>query len=220
LTHFTVISLLFLMAGLVFCALGVRKLIRRQLLNAAVLELSGLGLLAVAGLLFLVASNLYTYQRLVYESPVAEIAFEQIAPSKFSVVLRMPESGKLMRYELLGDEWQLDAQILSWRGYANLLGLDPYYRLHRLSGRYTSIEQERTQEHSVHALAVERSFDFWQLVHEYHEWVQLVDAMYGSAVFLPMTDQAEYSISISRNGLVARPDNAVAKKAVSRWIGL
>jgi hypothetical protein len=44
--------------------------------------------------------------------------------------------------------------------------------------------------------------------------------MYGSAVFLPMTDQAEYSISISRNGLVARPDNAVAKKAVSRWIGL
>jgi len=208
------------MAGLVFCALGIRKLIRRQLLNAAVLELSGLGLLAVAGLLFLVASNLYTYQRLVYESPVAEIAFEQIAPSKFSVALRMPESGKIMRYELLGDEWQLDAQILSWQGYANLLGLDPYYRLHRLSGRYTSIEQERTLGHSVHALAVERSFDFWQLVHEYHEWFQLVDAMYGSAVFLPMTDQAEYSISISRNGLVARPGNAEAKRAVSGWIGL
>lgn len=184
------------------------------------LELSGLTLLAVAGVLFLVVSNLYTYQRLVYESPVAEISFEQIAPSRFNVVLQLPETGKARRYELLGDEWQLDAQILSWRGYASLLGLDPYYRLHRLSGRYTNIEQERRREHSVYALAEERNFDFWQLVHEYHEWIQLVDAMYGSAVFLPMTDQAKYSVSISRNGLVARPDNAEAKRAVSRWIGL
>ncbi len=208
------------MAGLVFCVTGVRRLVKRKLIKGMFLELSGLTLLAVAGLLFLVASNLYTYQRLVYESPVAEISFEQISPSKFNVELRLPETGKVSRYELLGDEWQLDAQILSWRGYASLLGLDPYYRLHRLSGRYTSIEQERRREHSVYALAVEKNFDFWQLVHEYHEWFRLVDAMYGSAVFLPMTDRAEYSISISRNGLVARPDNAVAKRAVSRWIGL
>ncbi len=208
------------MAGLVFCVTGVRRLVKRKLIKGMFLELSGLTLLAVAGLLFLVASNLYTYQRLVYESPVAEISFEQISPSKFNVELRLPETGKVSRYELLGDEWQLDAQILSWRGYASLLGLDPYYRLHRLSGRYTSIEQERRREHSVYALAVEKNFDFWQLVHEYHEWFRLVDAMYGSAVFLPMVDRAKYSISISRNGLVARPDNAEAKKAVSRWIGL
>jgi len=208
------------MAGLIFCVMGVRKLVKRRLLKGMALELSGLTLLAVAGLLFLVSSNLYTYQRLVYESPVAEISFEQMASSKFNVELRVPETGKVSRYELLGDEWQLDAQILSWRGYASLLGLDPYYRLHRLSGRYTNIEQERRRGHSVYALAVEKNFDFWQLVHEYHEWFRLVDAMYGSAVFLPMTDRAKYSISISRNGLVARPDNAEAKKAVSRWIGL
>jgi len=208
------------MAGLIFCIIGVRKLVKRRLLKGLVLELSGLTLLAVAGILFLLASNLYTYQRLVYESPVAEISFEQIASSRFNVVLHVPETGKVRRYELLGDEWQLDAQIVSWRGYASLLGLDPYYRLHRLSGRYTNIEQERRREHSVYALAEKGNFDFWQLVHEYHEWIQLVDAMYGSAVFLPMTDQAKYSVSISRNGLVARPANAQAKKAVSRWIGL
>lgn len=208
------------MAGLVFCVAGVRKFISRQPVRGVVLEFSGLGLLAVAGMLFLIASNLYTYQRLVYELPVAEISFEQIAPSKFNVELRVLEADRPMHYELLGDEWQLDAQLLSWRGYASLLGLDPYYRLSRLSGRYTDIEQERSLDHSVHALAVERRFDFWQLVHEYHEWIQLVDAMYGSAVFLPMTDRARYSISISRNGLVARPDNAAAKSAVSGWIGL
>ena len=47
----------------------------------------------------------------------------------------------------------------------------------------------------------------------------MVDATYGSAVFLPMNDAARYSISISRNGLVARPDNAIAREAVSNWIG-
>jgi hypothetical protein len=208
------------MAGLVFCAVGVRRIISRQLLNGAALELTGLGLLAVAGVLFLVFSNLYTYQRLVYETPVAEISFEKVASSHFSIELRSAETGQSRRYELFGDEWQLDAQILSWHGYANLLGLDTYFRLHRLSGRYTSIEHERTLKHSVHELSQEKKLDLWQLVREYHEWFQLVDAMYGSAVFLPMTDQAKYVISISRNGLIARPDNPEAKKAVSRWIGL
>jgi hypothetical protein len=206
------------MAGMVFCVAGIRKLLSRQPAHGTMLGLSGLGFLAVASLLFLVASNLYTYQRLVFEEPVAEIFFEQVAPSKFNVELRVHGTGSLNRYELSGDEWQLDAQILSWRGYASLLGLDPYYRLSRLSGRYTNIEQARKLTHSVHSLAEERQFDFWQLVHEHHEWFQLVDAVYGSAVFLPMTDQAGYSISISRNGLLARPDNEVARAAVTRWI--
>jgi hypothetical protein len=216
----TLISLLALTVGLVFCALGVKKLIKRQWLNGLVVELSGSVLLVISALLFLVSSNLYTYQRLVYEAPVAEVTFKQLAPSSFEVELLNSESGHTARYELRGDEWQLDAQILSWRGYANLLGLDSQFRLHRLSGRYTDIEQERSSPHSVHALAQEKSFDLWQMAHEYHDWIQLVDAMYGSAVFLPMTDQAKYVISINRNGLIARPANLVAKQAVSRWIGL
>jgi hypothetical protein len=128
-------------------------------------------------------------------------------------------SGESWFYELRGDEWQLDAQILTWHGYANLLGLDSYYRLHRLSGRYKDIEQEATAPRTVHALATDDRIDLWSYANEYKDWMSMVDATYGSAVFLPMNDTARYSISISRNGLVARPDNEVARKAVNNWIG-
>lgn len=206
--------------GIVFCAIGIRKLFKRRFISGASHQITGLGLLVLSGILFLFSSNLYTYERLVYEAPVAELEFHQLDSQHYRVDLKNVTSGENQFYELLGDEWQLDAQILSWQGYSNLLGLDTYFRLHRLSGRYTRLEQERNSRHSVFHLPKESNFDLWQLANKYSEWVTLVDAMYGSAVFLPMTNKARYRITISRNGLVARPDNTIAKQAVSRWIGL
>jgi len=182
-------------------------------------EITGIVLLSIAAMLFLVSSNVHTYERLVYEQPIASISFHKISPKHFSVELKELGSGGSWFYELRGDEWQLDAQILTWHGYANLLGLDAYYRLHRLSGRYRDINEERTAPHTVHGLATEETIDLWSYANEYRNWLSMVDATYGTAVFLPMDDAARYSISISRNGLVARPDNEIAKRAVSDWIG-
>ncbi len=205
--------------GLLLCVLGIVKLTKKLLMSSVRYEVSGIVLLAAASMLFLVSSNIYTYERLVFEQPIASISFHKISPRHFSVELKELDSGESGFYELQGDEWQLDAQILTWKGYANLLGLDSYYRLHRLSGRYSDIEEERTAPHTVHGLAAEQRIDLWSFASEYRNWLSMVDATYGSAVFLPMNDAARYSISISRNGLVARPDNAVAREAVSNWIG-
>jgi hypothetical protein len=109
---------------------------------------------------------------------------------------------------------------------ATLFGLDANYRLHRIAGRYNDIEQERHSPRSVHNLVranvvTEKDyFDLWQLANDHQDWLRWVDAVYGSAVFLPMTDGAKFKVAITRSGLVARPDNKVARQAVSRWIGL
>jgi hypothetical protein len=205
--------------GVLLCVLGIYKLTKRLLMSSVKYEITGIVFLGSAAMLFLVSSNIHTYERLVFEDAIATIRFHQISPQHFSVELKELASGESWFYELRGDEWQLDAQILTWHGYANLLGLDAYYRLHRLSGRYTDIHQERTAPHTVHGLAVEEQIDLWSYANEYRNWLSMVDATYGSAVFLPMNDAAKYSISISRNGLVARPDNAVAREAVTNWIG-
>lgn len=215
----TVTSLIIAAAGLLLCVLGIIKLTKRLMMSSFRYEITGIVLLTAAAMLFLVSSNIHTYERLVFEQPIASISFHKIAPQHFSVELEATGDGESWFYELRGDEWQLDAQILTWHGYANLLGLDSYYRLHRLSGRYTDIEEERTRPRSVYGLAAEQRIDLWSYVNEYQNWLSMVDATYGSAVFLPMNDGARFSVSISRNGLVARPDNAVAREAVSNWIG-
>ena len=215
----TITSIVIGSIGLLLCVLGIAKLTKKLLMSSVRYEITGIVLLAAAVMLFLVSSNIHTYERLVFEQPIANISFHKISPKHFSVELIELGSGESWFYELQGDEWQLDAQILTWKGYANLLGLDSYYRLHRLSGRYSDIEEERNAPHTVHGLAEEKRIDLWSYANEYRNWLSMVDATYGSAVFLPMDDAARYSISMSRNGMVARPDNAVAREAVSNWIG-
>jgi len=43
--------------------------------------------------------------------------------------------GKTLRFVVRGDERQIDARVLKWRGVATLLGLDCHCRLERPSGR-------------------------------------------------------------------------------------
>jgi hypothetical protein len=220
------VSILIAIIGLAFAAVGIKRLFQRRFLKAAGLELSGLFFLLLASSAFLLASNLYTYQRLVYEQAVAEIKFQKIAGQRYRAEINSLDSDFQQVVNLNGDEWQLDAQVLSWRGVATLFGLDANYRLHRISGRYLDIDDEREQPRTVYSLVKapayieDERFDLWQFASEHQDWLQWVDAVYGSAVFLPMTDGAKYSVAISRSGLIARPANDEAREAVSRWIGL
>jgi len=225
-SYLTLLSALLAAAGLIFVAFGIKRFFQKRLLKASSLEFTGVALLLLASSSFLLASNLYTYQRLVYEQPVAEVSFQQLAEQEFLTDIKSLDSSYQHTVNLRGDEWQLDTQVLSWRGVATLLGLDANYRLHRISGRYSDIEEERQRPRSVYSLVQDRvlvngeEFDLWQLANKYQEWLHWVDAVYGSAVFLPMTDGARYSVAISRTGLIARPANDEARKAVSHWIGL
>lgn len=222
----TFISALIAVIGVVFAVTGIKRLIQRRFGKAVGLELSGLFFLLLASSTFLLASNMYTYQRLVYELPVAEIHFQKLSSQRYRATINALDSNFQQSVDLNGDEWQLDAQVLSWRGVATLLGMDANYRLHRISGRYVNIIDEQQQPRSVYSLVKplayieDDNFDLWQFAHEHQSWLHWVDAVYGSAVFLPMTDGAKYKVAISRTGLIARPDNNEAREAVSRWIGL
>jgi len=124
----------------------------------------------------------------------------------------------LQVFDLRGDDWQLDARVLKWSGPANLLGFNTLYRLDRISGRYTKIEDEKTAPRTVHAMRPPDLIDTWQLARDHKEWVMpWIDAVYGSATYVPMADGAVYEVRVSPTGLLARPLNDVARKAVAGW---
>lgn len=204
--------------GLVLFLFGLRRLWRRRPVTGTLQGLSGLVLMAAAALVYSLMLNVYTYQRFTQEAPVAEIVFRQTAPQTFNAILT-PASGDSTRsLELRGDEWQLDARVLKWRGYATLLGLDPMYRLERLSGRYQDIAKERNGARTIHALGPPPGgVDLWALARAYQTWFPMVDALYGNAAYLPMRDGARFEVRLSASGLVARPLNAAAEEAVRGW---
>lgn len=169
----------------------------------------------VALLLFSVGTHLRTYQRLTYEAPAATLAFRKVAERYYAVELQTHDGG-YQALDLRGDDWQLDARIVKWQGIGIVLGLDTLYRLDRLSGRYRDVALERDAPRTVHALGGEAvGLDVWSFAQR--RWFPLIDARYGSSVYLPAAEGARYEVKVSASGLVARPINEAARKAVAGW---
>ena len=203
--------------GLLLLILACQRLFRGRLIAAGGAATTGALLLALAALLFVISLNLHTYARLTHERPVAEIVFQQRGPQSFNATLTRVPDGEIQMFVLSGDEWQLDARVLKWKGWANLFGLDAQYRLERVSGRYRDIEQERTAERTVYPLSENPGLDLWQLTFDHPSRLPFVDAVYGNATYMPMSDGARYEVSITQSGLVARPVNAAAQQAAGSW---
>lgn len=180
-----------------------------RLLAAAVFGLFALVLIATG-------MNLRTYLRLTHEQPGATLTFRQVADRHYALELESADGG-FRALDVRGDEWQLDARILKWSGIGVVLGLDTRWRLERISGRYRDVRQELEAPRTVHDLAPPATgFDLWGFA-QGHPWLSIVDATYGSATYLPLADGARYTVTISSTGLVARPANDAARRAIARW---
>jgi hypothetical protein len=197
--------------------LALRRLAKIRLVGGAFYFLLGAFFVLLGVAAGLVAASLHGYKRLTHEQLAAKVTLRQLGERQYALTLEAPGSAP-RHYEMRGDEWQIDARVLKWRPMATLAGFDTLYRLERLSGRYGDVIQERTQKRTVHALAVaDEPVDLWDLAKRYHSWLPLVDALYGSAAYVPMAEAAEYTVSVSATGLVVRPGNDAARKAVGGW---
>lgn len=159
----------------------------------------------IVALIFSISINLYTYHRLTYEQELARVEVEQLSNQVFEVTINLiAEPHYTQTFELKGDEWQIDAQVLKWKGWAQLLGFNALYRLDRISGRYSDIEQARENLPTVYTVKQNDGIDIWGYAQEHPNKLPFVDASYGSATYLPMRDGEVYSLSLSQTGLLAR----------------
>jgi hypothetical protein len=210
------IAAVFAILTLLFLTRTVSCTRRGRFLRAGGASLGGIGSAAIAAAAVLLALMYYSYERLTAEQLVASVAFRQLAPDAYQA--RLMVDGQVDRlYELHGDEWQMDARLVTWEPPATVLGLDPIYKLERLSGRYSDIERERSEERTVYDLSEDSAFDVWRLARQYPALAPGIDAYYGSATYVPMADGARFEVSLSRDALIARPANEEARAAVGSW---
>jgi hypothetical protein len=210
------IVLCFGLVALLFGLSAAQRARRRRPLACALHVLVALVCLACAALAALVGVDLASYARLTQEAPVAEVRFRQQGNQRYAAEILLPD-GQTESFNLAGDEWQLDARVLKWHGAATVLGLDTGFRLDRIGGRYRDIAAERTAPRTVFEVPRPRGLDVWELARRFHAFMPWLDALYGSATYLPMADGAHYAVSISTTGLVARPLNREAREAVAAW---
>ena len=164
----------------------------------------------------LLAFSYYGYGRLIEEQAVSQIEFSETAPREY--IARVMVDGELDRLMVLrGDEWQMDARVINWKPPATLLGLDPIYQLDRLSGRYSEIDDEMSEERTVYALSEDMTLDAWRIARRFPLLMPGIDAYYGTATYLPMADGAKFEVTLTRTALISRPVNEDAREAVGQW---
>jgi hypothetical protein len=192
--------------GLVFASIAVlRQRPRRPVrLGAGALVGTTALLLAVSAALFAtLATGLQGYRALTREDTVLTVHTEPSGPGRFDLRIVHPD-GSEERFPLTGDEFVIEARILKWHPWANLLGLHTAYELDRVSGRYRSLEDEQTRPRSVHGLAGDRPVDLFAWRQRLAWLAPLVDAEYGSGTFTRGDRPARYEVRVSTTGLLVR----------------
>ncbi|MDX1516940.1 MAG: hypothetical protein R3288_08885 [Woeseiaceae bacterium] len=202
--------------ALFFVLAMFRQLRRRRLLRAGGSFAGGVATASLGGAGMVLLTSVYSYGQLTGEQVVGEIEFTRNAPGEYTA--RLMRDGEIDRLlQLKGDEWQIDARIVTWKPPATILGLDPIYQLERLSGRYGDVAREVSEPRTVHSLSGENPLDVWTIARRFPVLMPGVDAHYGTATYVPMADGARFEISLSRDALIARPANAEARQAVGDW---
>jgi hypothetical protein len=202
--------------ALLFLISAVRSVRRGRMLGGIVNGMLALSVVLIGITGLVVASSLREYRRLISEQRVGVLHLSRVAYHQFNGVFTNA-AGETTDFPLRGDEWQVDAKVLKWPGLAVLAGFSAGYRLDRISGRYTNIDDERKLPRTVYAFYPPEEIDLWDFIDQHRAWIPWVDAFYGSATFLPMADGADFEISITPTGLIARPLNDTARTAVSGW---
>lgn len=200
---FLIASVSLLIFGIILTFTGIVALMRARMSSFTFNTLLGLLLLSLGGFAGMIGFGTHGYQTLSREEVAARISVSPLAPQRFSATFRYPD-GRVSNFIIEGDEIYIDAHILKWQPLANLFGLHTAYELDRVGGRYRDIEEERLAPRTLHSLSQDKPVNLFGLRQRHAFLSLLLDAKYGSASFVPVTQSAELELRVSTTGLMIR----------------
>jgi hypothetical protein len=190
--------------GLVLFLIAREAAHRRRWQGTVIWGLAGLLFMTLATLFATVGVSIHGYRALTYEQVVATIRTDPTGPQRFNALVTYPD-GRAETFDICGDAIYIDAHILKWQPWVNVMGLHTVYELDRVAGRFDDLADERARPRAVYSLARPKPLDLFDVARRFRLLSALVDAEYGSATFVGARGLAVYEILVSTSGLLARP---------------
>lgn len=164
--------------------------------------LSLLGIIVIGSMVLV--TPFYVYQIFNQEFPIARVEFQRLGPDNYLATLTRGDFCTLETYPLQGDQFQIDAGFVKWKGPAVLMGFRPRYRLDRLTGRYRDVQRQNSNTPLAHDLAPDMLFDFFDENGRESADGWLVDTTYGSSVYYAIDPTLRYTVYATEDGLILR----------------
>ncbi len=197
------VSLGFVLASIVLLGAAVYALRRPAVFGLTAGLAVALLLASLAALSGSFGLATHGYRAFTHEELAAVIRTRPTGPKRFAVEMELVD-GTVERFEIAGDQLYVDARILKWKAFGNLLGLHTVYELDRIGGRYLDLDDEKNRPRTIASLAPERVVDLFGLRRRYDFLEPLVDAEYGSATFAMARTAADFELRVSTTGLLLR----------------
>ena len=172
----------------------------RRLIKTSILTLGLLGILC----LVLLSASVYTYTSLTSESLVAELRFNLIGEREYLARLRTGDFCEEEQFQVMGDQWRLDAEFIKWKYWALALGLDSQYRLDRFEGRYRLTSEQNSEPSHAYDLKKDTVLDMGELSKALGFFNFLVDTTYGSSTYNNIDTESVFYIYRTQTGLITR----------------
>ncbi|MFL2538867.1 MAG: hypothetical protein ACJ0RU_05205 [Candidatus Rariloculaceae bacterium] len=172
----------------------------RRLIKTSILTLGLLGILC----LVLLSASVYTYTSLTSESLVAELRFNLIGEREYLARLRTGDFCEEEQFQVMGDQWRLDAEFIKWKYWALALGLDSQYRLDRFEGRYRLTSEQNSEPSHAYDLKKDTVLDMGELSKALGFFNFLVDTTYGSSTYNNIDTENVFYIYRTQTGLITR----------------
>jgi len=198
--------------SLVFLVLAGISIKKRKVIATTLSVVTALLMLSLAALFSTITIAIAGYQALTKEELAATVMVEPSGVQQFTVRIAMP-GGVTKQFLLAGDQLYIDAHILKWKPFANILGMHTSYELDRVAGRYADVNEERTKPHTVFSLSQDKPANMFDLRRRFAWLDPLLDAEYGSATFISAGSPEEFKVMVSTTGLLIRKSEAGAANA-------
>ncbi|MBI4003497.1 MAG: hypothetical protein HY353_00575 [Candidatus Omnitrophica bacterium] len=176
---------------------GFRRRVQRLLLTTAVALLAAL---ATAGLMLM-----RTFGALTGETLVATVTTQPIAAGEFALTYQPAQQalGEGQTIRLRGDQWEISGGMVKWHPWLTALGLPSYHAPLRISGRFSTVQQQRAQPPTVHALRPDLDW-FWEVLYRADSYLPFVEAVYGSSAFVPLEPKAVQEVYATPSGYLIK----------------
>jgi|GEM_PF-605022 len=147
---------------------------------------------------------LQTFSRYIHEERIGWIYAEKVSSKppyhqqKMNITFVDEKNHGAYGFELSGNQWMVEGYFLRWRLLLRWLGVNPYYKVTRFSGRW---EKAEGQIVSVYQLRPEEKL--WRFLLKHVKKIPFVDAAYGIAAFQYPSPDTFY-LYINDTGFILR----------------
>jgi hypothetical protein len=139
---------------------------------------------------------LRTFAKFSYEEKIGEVYVTK-ENYEINVIFKDLKNNKNYVFELNGDQWMIEGEMIVFDKWLRWLGAESYYRVTRFSGRF-----EEPKDEIIKYYIINPKNSFWEFILKNHDKIPLIDTAYGIGAY--QYPGGNYEIFINDTGFIIR----------------